>query len=608
MTPLARWRRAAALGVAASALLVLWAARWASARSARGFAQRAAASTAAYLALIAPRALHGADYDLPRLLIEARALEDLPGLAARLEIYRGTAPLVHATAQPLTSAGFQRLRRQAAARWERGAVLAPLFDRDGWEVVGGVEVRPPGGGRPSLLTMFAVLLSLWAGALAAAAVGGARDRSRRALARYAPAAALLGLAAFSDVRGAARDSTNRWLGDARLLMQEAVARLPELRFSLPGLAAVARGAELVPGDSAGAAVGRRVVGGAPRAAVAVRLGRGRWAQLRAPPAEAGAVGWLGITLGLALLGPLAAAFAAWGAREAARPQRRRETVTAWGFLAPSALHLAVFSFAPILFACYLSVHRWTLVEPTRPFVGLANFAQLLREPLVWISLRNTALYALYVPVSMALALAGALMLNQRSRRARALRAILCLPSVCSVVAVALVWQWMYHADSGLINHVLSLARLGPVDWLGDPRTALAAVMVVSVWVQLGYQMTVFLAGLQGIPREYLDAARVDGANAWHRFWKVTFPLLTPVTLFVLVTGIIASFQLFTFIYVLTDGGPLHATDVLVYRLYQTAWEFLQFGYASALSLVLFVALFGATWAQFRLLGKHVEYA
>jgi len=297
-------------------------------------------------------------------------------------------------------------------------------------------------------------------------------------------------------------------------------------------------------------------------------------------------GWLALTLGLALLGPLGAWLAAWARREAARPQRLRETVAAWGFLTPAALHLAVFSFAPIAFALYLSVHRWSLVEPVKPFVGLENFTRLVRDPLVWISLRNTALYALSVPVTMAVALALALVLSRRSRGVRLVRTAFFLPYVSSVVAIALVWQWMYHADFGLVNYALSFLGLGPVDWLGDPKTALLAVMVVAMWVQLGYQMTIFLAGLQGIPDVYLDAARVDGASAWQRFWRVTFPLLKPVTLFVLVTGVIASFQVFTYVYVLTDGGPLHATDVIVYRIYQTAWEFLQFGYASALSLLL----------------------
>src|SRR3989442_14215941 len=148
-----------------------------------------------------------------------------------------------------------------------------------------------------------------------------------------------------------------------------------------------------------------------------------------------------LTLGLALLGPLAAALAAWGEREAARPQRLRETVAAWGFLTPSVLHLAVFSFAPILFALYLSLHRWSLVDPAKPFVGLANFAAMLRDPLVWISLRNTALYVLYVPVSMTLALGAALALDRRSWGAHAIPPMFFPPFVASVAAIALMWQW-----------------------------------------------------------------------------------------------------------------------------------------------------------------------
>ncbi|MGH7701415.1 MAG: carbohydrate ABC transporter permease, partial [Gemmatimonadales bacterium] len=285
----------------------------------------------------------------------------------------------------------------------------------------------------------------------------------------------------------------------------------------------------------------------------------------------------------------------------------RETVTGWAFLAPAGVHLAVFAFGPVLFAAYLALHRWSPLEPVKPFVGLANFVELARDPLVWRALRNTAVYALYVPATMAVALAAALALQRAGRGVRLLRTALLLPTVSSVVALALVWQWLFQADFGLLNRLLAFAGLGPVDWLEDPRTALVAVMLVSAWVQVGYQMVVFLAGLQGIPQGYLDAARVDGANAWQRFWRVTFPLLRPVTLFVLMTGVIGSFQVFTYIYVLTNGGPLHATDVVVYRIYEMAWQFLRFGQASALALVLFAILFGVTWAQFRLLGRRVEY-
>jgi len=605
-----RWRSGAGIAVVASSVLVLVTVRWASGRAERGLARRVAAATAGYLALVARPARGSADYDLSRLLIEARALDGLPGFAAPLEVFHGTAPLVHATARPLSPALFDRLRRHAAAQSTGSAALAPLFDRDGWDVVGAVAAWPARTAWLSWRSTLAMLPSLVAGALAAAAVGGAAGRSRRAVTWFAGAATVFGLAAYGDIRAAARDATDRWLGDARLLMQEAVVRVPELRWSLSALAPIARGTELMPGDSEASAPWRQIVAGTPRAAVAVRLAPGRWAELRAAPEEGEGwmAGWLAVTVGLALLGPLAVAFAAWGEHAAARPRQLRETVAAWGFLAPSALHLGVFSFAPILFVLYLSVHRWTLVDPARPFVGLANFEGVVHDPLVWVSLRHTVVYALSVPVSMILSLGAALVLNRQSWAVRLARTVFLLPYVSSVVAIALVWEWMYHPDFGLINYLWSSLGLRPVDWLGSPRTALVAVMIVSVWVQLGYQMTVFLAGLQGVPQAYLDAARVDGASAWQRFRRITLPLLRPVTLFVLVTGLIGSFQVFTYMYVLTDGGPLHATDVLVYRIYQTAWQFLQFGYASALSLLLFLVLFGVTRAQFMLLGKRQDYA
>ena len=594
----------------ASSVLVLVTVGWAGHRAERALAQRVAAATAGYLTLVAPPARGSAGYDLPRLLIETRALDGLPGFAAELEVYHGTAPLVHATARPLSPAQFDRLRRHAAARSMGTAALAPLFDRDGWDVVGAVAVWPAGAAWLSWRSALAVLPSLAAGALAAAVMGGAPGRSRRAVTWFAAAATVFGLAAYADIRAAGRDATDRWLGDTRLLLQEAVVRVPELRLSLSALAPIARGTELMPGDSAASAPWRRVVEGTPRAAVAVRLAPGRWAELRSAPGtgEGWMAGWLALTVGLALVGPLAVALAAWGERAGQRPQRLRETVAAWGFLAPSALHLGVFSFAPMLCVLYLSVHRWTLSDSARPFVGLANVERMVTDPLVWVSLRNTVLYALYVPVSMVLSLGAALALRRQAWAARLARTVFFLPCVCSVVAMALVWQWLYQPDFGVINYLLSAVGLRPVDWLGSPRTALVAVMIVSVWVQFGYQMSVFLAGLQGVPQVYLDAAQVDGASAWQRFHRITLPLLRPVTLFVLVTGVIGAFQVFTYMYVLTDGGPLYSTDVIAYRLYRTGWEWLQFGYASVLSLLLFVVLFGVTRTQFVLLGRREDYA
>jgi multiple sugar transport system permease protein len=312
-----------------------------------------------------------------------------------------------------------------------------------------------------------------------------------------------------------------------------------------------------------------------------------------------------------VLWPLAGLLAAaagllwWAARSPER--RRRETVTAWTFLGIPLVHLAVFSLVPVGFTVDLAFHSWGLLEREQRFVGLANFRALLADGLFWTTLRNTAVYVAYVPITMAAAIGLALLLNQRRAGIRVLRAIVFLPYVTSMVAIAIVWQWMFNADFGLVNYALHLVGLPAVDWLGSPRFALLSIIGVTVWTQVGYQMLIFLAGLQGIPQAYHDAALVDGAGPWQRFRHVTLPLLRPVTLFVLVTGVIAGFQVFTLVYMMTEGGPLHSTDVIVYRIYQAAWEFLRFGYASAMALVLFALLLVVTVIQFRLLGRRVEY-
>jgi ABC-type sugar transport system permease subunit len=308
---------------------------------------------------------------------------------------------------------------------------------------------------------------------------------------------------------------------------------------------------------------------------------------------------------LALLAALAAWLWRWAGRTPER--RRRETLTAWSFLGVPFLHLAVFSLAPLAFTVYLAFHEWGLLEKARPFVGLANFRELAHDPLFWTTLRNTALYTTYVPITMAAALGLALLLNRRRGGERLLRTVVFLPFVTSAVAIALVWQWMFNPDFGLVNYLLGLLGIPALDWLGSPHLALLAIILVTVWTQVGYQMVVFLAGLQGIPQSYHDAALVDGATPWQRFRHVTLPLLRPVVLFVLVTGIISGFQVFTLVYMMTEGGPLHSTDVIVYRIYQTAWEFLRFGSASAMALVLFGVLLVVTAVQFRLLGKRIDY-
>ncbi len=327
---------------------------------------------------------------------------------------------------------------------------------------------------------------------------------------------------------------------------------------------------------------------------------------RAPPpldarAAAGLRLWIAAT---AIAWAVIAAIGLSLLRLLARRNRLREALAAWGFLAPSFAHLLLFSVGPILFALYLSFHRWNLVEPQRPFVGLQNYRELLRDASFWRAVANTGIYVLFVPVGMALALGLALLVDRGFRGVRLLRAVFFLPYITSFVAISLVWKWMFEPDFGLLNAALRLLHLPPSPWLASPATALPSLMLMSIWMYAGYMMILFLAGLQSIPRGLYESARLDGAGAWQRFRRITLPLLRPTTFFVLTTMIIFMFQVFTAVYVMTEGGPVHATDVVVYHIYRSAWEYLRMGYASAMAWVLFAIIFVVTLAQWRLLGSR----
>jgi multiple sugar transport system permease protein len=307
------------------------------------------------------------------------------------------------------------------------------------------------------------------------------------------------------------------------------------------------------------------------------------------------------------------AFAGWAVvagvgfslvRSVARPLQLREAAHAWAFLAPSLLHLLVFSLGPIVFSLWLSFHEWDLLSTARPFVGIDNYRALAGDAEFLRSLRNTAVYVLFVPVGMVVALALALLVNRSIPGVHVLRAVFFLPYITSFVAISLVWRWMFQPDVGLLNGVLGWLGIPPQPWLSSPVTALPSLMLMSIWMYAGYMMVIFLAGLQSIPASLYESARIDGAGAWQRFLYITVPMLRPTTLFLLVTMVIFMFQVFTAVYVMTEGGPLHATDVIVYHIYRNAWEYLRMGYASAMAWVLFAVVFVITLVQFRWLGAR----
>jgi len=290
----------------------------------------------------------------------------------------------------------------------------------------------------------------------------------------------------------------------------------------------------------------------------------------------------------------------------ARPRTLRRTLSAWGFLAPAATLLLVFTFGPLLFSLWISLHEWHLVDPAHPFTGLDNYRSLLVDGDWWSAIRNTAIFTLHVPLAMAVALALALLTRGSRRAARWARLALFLPGITSVVAIAVVWKWLLNDGYGLVNRLLEGAGLGSVPWLTSPDTALGSLMLISVWMVVGYQMVVFQAGLAAIPRDWYDAARVDGAGPLQRLRHITLPGLRHTLFFVLVTSVIGSFQVFGLVYVMTEGGPLGATDVAVYHIYREAWEFLRFGSAAAMSWMLFAIVFVATWLHFRFLEGRRE--
>ncbi|MDE0073115.1 MAG: sugar ABC transporter permease [Gammaproteobacteria bacterium] len=289
---------------------------------------------------------------------------------------------------------------------------------------------------------------------------------------------------------------------------------------------------------------------------------------------------------------------------ASRPRALRRTLAAWGLLAPAAALILAFTLGPLLFSLWISLHEWRLIDPVPLFLGFDNYAALLRDREWWSAIGNTALFTLHVPVAMAIALALAILTRGSRRALRWARLALFLPGITSVAAIAVVWKWLLSDQYGLANRGLERAGLGSVPWLTSPDTALASLMIIGIWMVVGYQMVVFQAGLAAIPRDWYDAARVDGAGPWQRFRHITLPGLRHTLFFVLVTSIIGSFQVFGLVYVMTEGGPLGATDVAVYHIYREAWEFLQFGNAAAMSWLLFAVVFAATWLHFRFLDAR----
>lgn len=287
---------------------------------------------------------------------------------------------------------------------------------------------------------------------------------------------------------------------------------------------------------------------------------------------------------------------------------RRKAATAIFFLAPSLVPLLLFTLVPMAGSLGLSFFRWDLLRPPS-FIGLANFENVLVDPNFQAAVGHTLFFiAGYLPLVYVGGLLLALALNQRLRGMAFFRAAYFLPVVTSWVVVAIMWRWLLNPGTGIVNYALGLIGIQGPGWWTDPAWAMPSIIIASAWKDLGYVMVLLLAGLQGIPPDYYEAASVDGASRWARFRHITLPLLTPASFFVLIISLINSFQVFDQVWVMTGGGPAGASSVVVEQVYVNAFRYSQMGYASAMSWLLFVVILAVTLVQFRLQNRWVNYA
>lgn len=286
----------------------------------------------------------------------------------------------------------------------------------------------------------------------------------------------------------------------------------------------------------------------------------------------------------------------------------KNLATAYLFLLPNFIGFLIFTLIPIICSMGLSFMEWDSSNPM-VFVGIENFKRLLTDQTFKISLWNTVYYSIFtVPLTMAAALGLALILNQKLKGINIFRTVFFFPHVASLVAIAVVWNLLFHPTLGPVNNILrSLGMQNPPGWTASVDWAMPVIIVVSIWKSMGYYMILYLSGLQAIPRELYEAAKVDGANAFQRFKSITLPMLTPTTFFVSIMLTIACFKVFDLVSVMTNGGPGRATNVLVFNIYNTAFINYEFGYASAISMVLFAIVLFITIIQFRAEKKWVSY-
>jgi len=280
--------------------------------------------------------------------------------------------------------------------------------------------------------------------------------------------------------------------------------------------------------------------------------------------------------------------------------RNRQLLIAFLFILPALINFTIFRYIPILATIRASLYQYSLLGGYKDFIGLDHYARMLADETFWHSLRVTTLFVLYkVPIQIVLSLALAVFLQRETVGTGVVRSAILTPMVTSIIVVSIIWAMMYHSQQGLIQSMLAAVGIPRQAFLSDATRALPAITAMMVWKDLGFSLIILLAGLKAIPETYYEAALVDGANHWEAFRRITIPLLMPVIMFVVVTQAVFSFQVFVPVYQMTKGGPLDATKVLVYYIYQQGFLFQDMGYASAITMVTLVILVGVSYLLMR---------
>ncbi|HSL88174.1 MAG TPA: sugar ABC transporter permease [Ignavibacteriaceae bacterium] len=281
------------------------------------------------------------------------------------------------------------------------------------------------------------------------------------------------------------------------------------------------------------------------------------------------------------------------------------TKTAYFFLAPAVSAIFLFFFIPVIAAFLISFTDFDIYTlgdfSTLRFVGLDNYLNLFKDDLFWTALKNTFYFVIVAgPLSIMISLGAALLLSSKLVRFKAIfRLSYFLPVVTTLVAVAIVWRFIYHHNFGIMNYFIGFFGINPIDWLGDPFWAMPSIILMAVWKNFGYNMIIFIAGLQNIPEELYEAANIEGANAWQKFKSITIPMLAPTTVFISIITMIGFFQLFAEPYVMTQGGPLNSTLSIVQYMYQEGFRWWNMGYSASIAFVLFFIIFIGTLIQFK---------